>query len=296
MKRKFLAPVSILVVFALLFSFSACSLTGGNEEETTSKINVKTPLPTDITSSYDEESRIVTDTQYSPEALAANTKTIFEYFNLHINKIKQGKAAVSMSRSKSIGKAVDENGDAIPISENSYVNAAITTLDSYMLNTSGDSIEYGDSLQEFLPVKGENYVSRLTLDDIESATCAEDGTRRVITLTLKSPAQPQVIEKAYDMENLDEILKEFEKANGYMSVEKPELTYKDCRIIITADVETDEITAIEYEKTADVKTTVTGKGNLESIGTLPVIFNYRSNVRYSLDWTDPATATTLAEK
>ena len=64
----------------------------------------------------------------------------------------------------------------------------------------------------------------------------------------------------------------------------------------TADVETDEITAIEYEKTADVKTTVTGKGNLESIGTLPVIFNYRSNVRYSLDWTDPATATTLAEK
>ena len=89
---------------------------------------------------------------------------------------------------------------------------------------------------------------------------------------------------------------EFEKANAYMTAEKPTLTYKNCQIILTANVETDEITAIEYIKTIDVSTTVTGEGELSSIGTVPVNFNYRSSVKYDIDHSDPATATTLAEK
>ncbi len=295
MNRKFLALISLVIVFAMLFAFSGCTFTSEGETTTTT-VTAKTPLPTDITSSYDEESNIITDTEYSSEDLVKNTQTIFEYFDVHINELKTQKAAVNMSVSKSTGKATDENGEEIPISDNDYVNVAITNLDNLMLNTDGDSIDYGEDLTEFLPIKGENYVSKLTLDEVESATCIDNGTTRTITITLKSPSLPTTIEKSYDMGNIDDIMAEFEKANAYMTAEKPTLTYKNCQIILTANVETDAITAIEYIKTIDVSTTVTGEGELSGIGTVPVNFNYRSSVKYDIDHADPATATTLAEK
>lgn len=295
MNKKIIALISVLLCFAMIFAFAGCSFTQEDEEETT-VINIKTPLPTDITSSYDEESQLITDTEYSPEALVANTAEIFKYFDLNVNELKSGKAAVSMSQKKRIGKATDENGDGIKMCENSYVNAAISSLDSYMLHNDGAEIEYGEDLKGFLPVKGADFVSALTLEDIESATCVDNELERVITINLKSPTPVETIEKAYDMNNIDDVMKEFEKAQKYMTFEKPTLTYKNCQIILTANVETDEITAIEYVKSIDVESNVTGEGTLADIGTVPVIFNYTNNIKYSIDQSDPATATTLAEK
>ncbi len=293
MKKKILAFASIILVFSLMFGFAGCSST--EEEETTTVVNVKTPLPTDITTSYDEESQVITDTTYSPEALQANTVTIFEYFNLHVNEIKADKAKVEMSQSKSIGKSKDAEGNDIAMSDNDYVNAAITTLDSYMLHSDGATAEYGDNLVEFMPVKGAAYVSQLTLDEVEIATCVDDGLFRTITLTLKSPALPATIERAYDMGDVDAVMEEFKKADAYLTVADPTLTYNDCQIIIQANRETDEVTAIEYVKNIDVKTEITGTGSLADMGTVPVNFRYRNAVKYTIDRTDPAELTTLAE-
>ncbi len=288
MKKTISAIISVVLVFSLIFAFAGCSSTQ-EEETTTTTINVKTPLPTDITSSVDEESNVITDTTYSPEALAANTATIFDYFNLHINEVKGVKAKVEMSEDKSIGKSVDAEGNEIAMSENDYVNAAIKTLDSYMLHNNGETAEYGDDLVAFMPVKGAEYVSALTLEDVESATCVDDGMFRTITLTLKSPALPATIEKAYDLGNVDEVMEEFKKAEKYLTVAQPTLTYNDCQIIIQANVETDEVTSIEYVKVIDVKTEVTGEGSLADMGTVPVQFRYRNAIRYTIDRTDPST-------
>jgi len=294
MKKKIFAAVSIILVFSFLFAFAGCSSTT-EEETTTTTYKARTPLPTDITTSYNEESEVITDTTYSPEALKANTATIFEYFNLHINEVKSGKAAVEMSQGKSIGKAKDAEGNDLPMSDNEYINAAITSLDSYMLHEDGASIEYGEDLVAFMPVKGESYVSGLTLDEVESATCVDNGIQRTITLTLKSPALPATIEKAYDMGNVDDIMAEFQKAEKYLTVEKPTLTYKDCQIIITSNVETDEVFSIKYVKNIDVATNVTGQGSLADVGTVPVTFRYSNTVEYSIDRTDPAATTAAAE-
>ncbi len=293
MNKKILAIISVVLVFAMLFGFAGCSSTT-EEETTTTTINVKTPLPTDITTSVDEESNVVTDTTYSPEALAANTATIFEYFNLHVNEVKGVKAAVEMSQSKSIEKARDAEGNELPMSENDYLNAAITSLDSYMLHEDGAKIEYGEDIAAFLPVKGAAYVSQLTLDDIDSATCVDNELIRTITVNLKSPALPATLEKAYEMGNVDEVLEEFKKAEKYMTVAQPTLTYKDCQIIITANVETDEVLSIEYVKNIDVATEVTGTGTLADMGTVPVTFRYRNSVTYSIDRTNPAEETAAA--
>lgn len=294
MNKKSLALISLLLVFAMLFAFAGCSST--EEDETTTTVKVKTVLPTDITISYDEESHTVTDTTYSPEALAANSKTIFEYFNLHINEAKAGKAAVSMSSEKKVSKSVDENGDSIPMSENAYINSAISALDSYMLPKVKENIEYGDDLAAFLPVKGQSFVSSLTMDEIECATCVDDGLNRTITVNLKSPALPATIEKAYDLGNVDKVLEEFKKAEKYITVGKPVITYRDCQIILSVNVETDEVTEIKYVKVADIAVDVTGVDSLADIGTVPVKFALTDNVKYSIDNVDPAEKTTLAER
>ena len=238
------------------------------------------------------------DKAYTVELAAPGMKK--EDFNVHINELKDIKASVKMSRDKSISRVEetkivkDENGneteetERLPYSENDYVNIAIDSLKDYMLNEDVAEAEYGDDLKAFLPVKGEDFVSRLTLDDVESATCVDRDKERTITVTLKSPALPETLEKVYDMGNIDEVMKGFEEANQYMTVEKPVLTYDNCQIIIKADVETDEITSIEYIKNINVKTSVTGEGKLESIGTVPVQLCYRDSVRYSIDRTDPA--------
>ncbi len=294
MKKTISAIISVVLIFSLVFAFAGCSPTE-EEVETTTVVNVKTPLPTDITSSVDEESNVITDTTYSPEALAANTATIFDYFNLHVNEIKGVKAKVEMSQDKSIGKSKDAEGNDIAMSENDYVNAAINTLDSYMLHNDGATAEYGDDLVAFMPVKGAEYVSALTLADVESATCVDDGLFRTITLTLKSPALPATIEKSYDMGSIDDVMTEFKKAEKYLTVAQPTLTYNDCQIIIQANRETDEVTSIEYVKVIDVKTEVTGTGSLADMGTVPVQFRYRNAIRYTIDRTDPAATTVAAE-
>lgn len=288
MKKTISAIISVVLVFSLIFAFAGCSTTQ-EEETTTTTINVKTPLSTDITSSVDEESNVITDTTYSPEALAANTVEIFDYFNLHVNEIKGVKAKVEMSEDKSIGKSKDAEGNDIAMSENDYVNAAINTLDSYMLHNESATAEYGDDLVAFMPVKGAEYVSALTLEDVESATCVDDGMFRTITLTLKSPALPATIEKAYDLGNVDEVMEEFKKAEKYLTVAQPTLTYNDCQILIQANIETDEVTSIEYVKVIDVKTEVTGEGSLADMGTVPVQFRYRNAIKYTIDRTDPST-------
>ena len=287
MNKKILAIISVVLAFAMLFGFAGCSSTTEEETTTTTTINVKTPLPTDITTSVDEESQVITDTTYSAEALAANTATIFEYFNLHINEVKGATAKVEMSQSKSIGKAKDAEGNDIAMSENDYLNAAINSLDSYMLHNDGATLEYGEDLSAFLPVKGESYVSSLTLEDIESATCVDNELIRTITVNLKSPTLPATLEKAYDMGNVEDVLTEFKKAENYMTIAEPTLEYKDCQIIITSHVETDEVLSIEYVKNIDVKTEVTGTGTLADMGTVPVTLRYRNAVKYSIDRTAP---------
>lgn len=297
MKKKILALVSLALVFSFLFAFAGCSGTGTEDETTTTTtIKVKTPLPTDITTSIDEESNTITDTTYSPEALAANTVTIFEYFNLHINELKGVKAKVEMSQDKSIGKVKDAEGNDLEMSENAYVNSAITSLDSYMLHNDGATAEYGADLVPFLPVKGAAYVSAITLEEVESATCVDDGTQRTITVTLKNtPNLPATLEKAYDMGNVADVMAEFKKADKYLSVAEPTLTYKDCQIIIIANVETDEVHTIKYVKNIDVATEVTGLGSIEAIGTVPVQFRYSNTVTYTLDRTAPEIETAVGE-
>ncbi len=288
MSRKSLSLISLVLVFALLFGFSGCSLIETEEEETT-VVSVKTPLPTDVTSSVDDDGNTITDTEYSPEALAANTATIFDYFNANINAVKSAKAAVSFNSRPGIGKAEDEEGNRLPYCENEYLAAAFGGIKDKFVQRGSDSAMYGESLDKLLPVKGTSDVSLLTLDEIESATCVDDGAVRTVTVNLKSPVEQTSARKAFDLVDAEAVVNEFAVAEKYITVGTPEVTYKTFTIILKINVETDEITQIRYEKSSDVTVLVTGNGELEDIGTVPLTFNYSVTDTYDFDYTEPET-------
>jgi len=169
MSKKILSAISIVLVFSFIFAFAGCSTT--TEEESTTVVTAKNPLPTDITTGFDEENSVtVTDTTYSPEDLEKNTDTIFEYFNIHINETtdskKFGDAMLTIEYGRSIGKTqlakfnedgtarLDDNGNPvvedIPYSgkidsktneivdgtRNDYIEAAVSSLKDYMVDGS----------------------------------------------------------------------------------------------------------------------------------------------------------------
>ena len=304
MNRKILALVSVILTFAMLFSFAGC--TSEPEEETTTTQKVKTVLPADITSSVNEEGETITMTDYTPEQLEANSDKIFAYFLAQSEELKTAKAAVRINLSKGITKAKDAEDNDMPFSENDNLNAAVKTLSKYMLITGAENenpqsfvgtekgqvvvldseTEYGEKpLAEVLPLE---HLATLTRAEVKSATCKDEGPLRIITITLKDAAAPATIEKLYSMGNKEEILAELATAKDYMAVTSdPVLSYDNCQMIVTVNIETDEITAIEYIKRIDVATSVVGAGTLAGLAETPVNFRYESFLKYELDRTDP---------
>ncbi len=305
MKKRILAIVSVILTLSMLFVFAGCDTTS-TEDETTTTQKVKTVLPADITSSVNEAGETITMTDYTPEQLEANSDKIFAYFLAQSEELKTAKAAVSISLSKGITKSTDANGDSIPYSGNDTLNATIKTLSKYMLITGSSQenaqgyvgtekgqvvvlnsgIEYGEkNLAEVLPLE---HLATLTRAEVKSATCKDEGAIRTITITLNDASAPETIEKAYSMGNKEEILAELATAKDYMAVASdPVLSYDNCQMIVTVNIETDEITAIEYIKRVNVSTSVVGAGTLAGLEETPVNFCYESFLKYNLDRNDP---------
>ncbi|MEE1012063.1 MAG: hypothetical protein U0L11_08550, partial [Acutalibacteraceae bacterium] len=126
----------------------------------------------------------------------------------------------------------------------------------------------------------------------KAAAEAEKAAAEKVKATAEKKKLDALTLKSID-KNVDDIMKEFESANAYLTAEKPVLKYKDCQIIIRVNLEKDEIHTIEYKKSVDVSTNVTGQGTLAEVGTVPVNFNYNSTVTYNIE--RPVEETTAAK-
>lgn len=258
--KKVVKILSLVFALTLIFSLAACS---GADTETTEETTTeppivsKTPQPTT-----------------GAEALA--------YFNRVMDAVKTGKPAVSVSVSKDI-KNVETDNDKL--------KAAIPTVKKYMLNTKADGVSYGDDLTDIFPVKGQDWVSRLTLADVRYATCLEAKETYEISVHFRDEAEAAPLSsslgKAFDLVEKSTILEEFKKAEGYLRVDDFDLTYTGCYIVCSVDRATDEVRSVTYYLYADASTTVVGAGELKDIGDVPLSLRYESKITYTLDWTVP---------
>lgn len=272
MRNKIFAIISVFLVFALVFSFAGCT----TEQETeTTTYKIKTPLPEDPTEGTNEKGETITDPTYSAEQLDANTTDIFDYFLGLVNGLGDDKAIVTKSIDKSIGKAKNDKEEEVPMSENDYINVAIETLAPYMFNEDGEEFDAKTPLTESLPI---DEFAALTREDVKSATSSYQGQFRVITITLNNPMDVHSVDESI-LENFNDA-----KVKEYMTItEDPSYMLKECQIIVTVLVETDEITRIEYIKNADVKTSVKGEGTLKDVAETPVEFRYVCKTAYDIN-------------
>lgn len=158
------------------------------------------------------------------------------------------------------------------------------------IDDANEKIEAADKAIAKADKKGDAAALEKAKDD-KAAAEAEKAAAEAEKATAEKQKRDALTLKSID-ENVNDIMKEFESANAYMTAEKPVLKYKDCQIIIRVNLETDEIHTIEYKKSVDVSTNVTGQGTLAEVGKVPVNFNYNSSVTYNIE--RPVEETTTA--
>lgn len=314
MNKKILAVISVILTLSMLFGFAGCQSEG--EEETT--IAVKTPLSIENRTVIDDAGAAQTLPTYTPEEAEINTTDIFAYIQTVLPELKSAEAGVKIGLSKGIVKAKNEKDEELPYSENETLNATINTLSKYMLITgpteenksagyvgmdktgqlvvfNGESAYGAAALNEVIPFE---HLESLTRENVEKAICVDEGSLRTVTVTLKDALPPEMVQNIYNQgvaqgDIKAAVLAELATADDFMKVVEPEnigVTYDNCQLVITINLETDEITAIEYIKRANVTAKVVGAGTMANLKETPITICYESFLKYEIDRNDPAAA------
>lgn len=314
MNKKILAVISVILTLTMLFGFAGCQSEG--EEQVT--YAVKTPLSIENRTEIDEAGAAHTLPTYSPEEAEINTNDIFAYIQNILPELKTAEAGVKIGLSKGIVKAKNEKDEDVPFSENDTLNSVVNSLSKYMLitgpteeNKDGGYVgmdktgqlvvfngetEYGKAaLADVIPFE---HISSLTRENVEKAICVDEGSLRIVTVTLKDAFPPEMVQNIYNQGVAQDdiktaVLDELSTAADFMKVVEPEnigVSYDNCQLVITINLETDEITAIEYIKRANISTKVVGVGTMANLKETPLTFCYESFLKYEIDRNDPAAA------
>lgn len=261
MNKKLIRFISLTLAVMMIFSLCACNGAAPTEEEETT-INYASEVP-------------------------AGKAEVLARFNEVIKTAKEGKVAVSYSLDQGAGGCECEN---------QYVKAAFKTIANKVTDTDfGMSTEYGEPTTDIFPLMGSEEAGSLALTDVRSAIITDNEGDTTYTIVIKinpetNPEQGESIYgKLYKIEKDADILKNFEIIKDFMTVESYDATYGTGTIKAIVDKATDHIIKLELSRDVRVATEITGQGTLESVGTVPMSFDYNSTAHYDLKWDNPET-------
>ena len=84
------------------------------------------------------------------------------------------------------------------------------------------------------------------------------------------------------------VLKEFEKAAEYLTVNDYSSEYTGCKIECNVNVQTDRISWLKITRTAVVNTSATCAGSLASAGDITAVFKFAKSYEFKdFDWNAP---------
>ena len=274
MNSKIKSLIAILMAAVLVLSLASCSVT-------------------DKLKSFFSEEEVITEPYTSKTEKPTQVADVVNYFNEISNKVKQSKVALEATYTYDVGDFECEN---------EYVKAALPTVKDYVLKNYLEenetvSVEYGGDIKNIYPIAGEDWSSKLTAADVETAVCAQASDDYKIIIRLADDYTPEVgsgVGSAFSFSNKEEILGELSKMDEYLKVNDYSVKYSNCSIDCVADRATDEISSATYSCKAIVTASVTGVGTMASVGTTEITMSITKTVTYKLDWVDPSTTTTEA--
>lgn len=260
MNKKLLRFFSLTL--AVLMIFSLCSCAGNVEEEEEEEIKYASEVP-------------------------AGKAEVLARFNEVMKTAKEGKPAISHSLGQGAGGCECENAT---------IKGGFKTIANKITNNDfAMSTEYGQPTTDVFPLMGTDEAAVLTLTDIRSAiiTDNEGDTTYTIIIKINPETNPEqensIYGKLYKIEKDEDILKHFDVVKDFMTADSYSATYGTGTIRAIVDKATDHIIKLELSRDVRVETEVTGHGTLESVGTVPMSFDYNSTAHYDLNWDNPET-------
>ena len=110
--------------------------------------------------------------------------------------------------------------------------------------------------------------------------------------TINIAVKPELasVEKAFTVREKDGILKEFEKASNYLTVNSFDIAFTPCKISAAFNAVNDQMTYATFEKNMIITANVTFNGALAEYGTVIVEFPCTSSLTYNFGWETTETA------
>ncbi|MBR5203487.1 MAG: hypothetical protein IKW45_09505 [Clostridia bacterium] len=201
-----------------------------------------------------------------------------------------------------------------------YADMSLKNIGSYLMSDNGEAIEAKVDLTNIIYPLGEKAASTLTLADLYTTTDAETGvvthpiyTSVVPTLvhdldeegnnaedeegeyifvpselyrTICIMVKPEEasVKKAFSIREKDAILKHFDVAKNYMTVNSFDVAFTPCKIMAGFNAVNDQMTYATYEKNMVITANVTFTGALAEYGTVVVEFPCTSSLTYNFGW------------
>lgn len=210
-----------------------------------------------------------------------------------------------------------------------YADTALKNIGNYLMRSEGP-IEKGEDLTDVIYPLGVNTASTLSLSDLYTDTDKKTGivTQPVyssvvptlvydldekgnnakytegemegeyifvpseIFRTINIAIKPELasVEKAFTVREKDGILKEFEKASNYLTLNSFDIAFAPCKISAGFNAVNDQMTYATFEKNMIITANVTFTGALAEYGTVIVEFPCTSSLTYNFGWETTETA------
>lgn len=198
-----------------------------------------------------------------------------------------------------------------------YADTSLKGVGSVLKNKEQDkATEYGADLTNEMYVYGSKTASTLTVDDLytdkknkiypaytsvvptlafdldEKGNNAEDENGEYIfvptewyrTINICVKPEENSVNKAFSTRTPDEILKYFDVAKAYLTVNSYEIAYEPCYITAGINAVNDNMTYCTYQKNMIVTMNVTFTGALEKYGTMLISFPCTNQMTFDFGW------------
>lgn len=198
-----------------------------------------------------------------------------------------------------------------------YADNALKGIGDVLLNKDQkDATEFGADLTNEMYVFGSKTASTLTVSDLytdkenkiypaytsvvptlafdldEKGNNAKDEIGEYIfvptewyrTINICVKPEEESVRRAFSIRTPDEILKYFDAAKAYLTVNSYEIAFEPCYITAGINAVNDEMTYCTYQKNMTVTMNVTFTGALEKYGTMLVTFPCTDRMTYDIGW------------
>lgn len=198
-----------------------------------------------------------------------------------------------------------------------YADNSLKGIGSVLKNKEQkDATEHGSDLTNEMYVFGSKSASTLTVSDLYTDKAnkiypaytsvvptlafdldekgnnaeGEDGeyifvpTEWYRTINICVKPEEESVKKAFSIRTADEILKYFDVAKPYMTVNSYDVVFEPCYITAGINAVNDEMTYCTYQKNMTVTMNVTFTGALEKYGTMLITFPCTNQMTFDIGW------------